>query len=56
VKRAFDAMQEFVNDMTGNVLETYMVAGESKVGSFQFFNVIMSRITEGLDNVVARGY
>jgi PhoPQ-activated pathogenicity-related protein len=32
VKRAFDAMQEFVNQMTGNQLNTYMVAGESKRG------------------------
>ncbi|ELT99115.1 hypothetical protein CAPTEDRAFT_215443 [Capitella teleta] len=32
VKRAFDAMQEFVTEMTGNELKNYMVAGASKRG------------------------
>jgi hypothetical protein len=31
VKLAFDAMQEFVEERTGNELAKYMVAGESKV-------------------------
>ena len=31
VKRAFDAMQEFALNMTEIPLDTYMVAGESKV-------------------------